>query len=352
MYRLMLLAMALATLAAPASAQAIKTFKAWTAVCDNLQTCSAFGYTEEGAGPDAFIRLVRAAGPDAAPQVILAEQTGEEAARITPVTWRIAVDGAFPAGLGAVVATGSKTVDGERRVVLTPPQSARLLAALRNGSDINLTGGPAPIAISLAGSSAAMLWIDDRQGRVGTVTALATRGRKPASTVSAAPSPPIVRAAPSITQAGLPAKLPKTILASPKLKDCDDPNAQAFEPTIARLGPGQVLWAVPCSAGAYNLLSVLLISDETGRGAREIKPPDAQAPDPDADDKPMNIAYDPATRTLSSFAKGRGLGDCGSQSSWVWDGESFRLLDEVVMTDCRGVMSGDWPSLYHADHAG
>ena len=151
----------------------------------------------------------------------------------------------------------------------------------------------------------------------------------------------------ALSQAGLPAKLPAAIRASPKLKDCDA-EAIGQDPTIARLGPGQVLWGAPCSAGAYNLLSVLFIADEAGRGAREIIPPDAQEPNPDAGDELMNIDYDAKTRTLTSFAKARGIGDCGVQSSWVWDGKAFRLLDETVMPDCQGVGSDDWPSLYHA----
>ena len=343
MQRILLLAAALAASAAAAGAQEVKHFKAWTAVCDNLKTCSALGYTEDGTDNDAFIRLSRAAGPGASPMVSLGlDPSSSDKA---PLSWRVGVDGATPAGLEAVA---MKDVDGVLRARLSPAQSAALASALRNGTQLSLSGGGVRVSIGLSGSSASMLWIDDRQGRVGTVTALAARGPKSASAVPAAPPAPVVRPAPAVSQAGLPAKLPKAILASPRLKDCDSEDALSQDPLIARLGPGQVLWGAPCSAGAYNLLSVLFVADEAGRGAREITAPDAQAADPNADDELMNLDYDAKTRMLTSFAKARGLGDCGSQASWVWDGKAFRLLDETVMPDCKGVTSDDWPSLYHA----
>jgi hypothetical protein len=346
MHRTILLAAALAALAAPAEAQEVKHFKAWTAVCDNLKTCSALGYTEQGTDNDAFIRVTRAAGPAAEPVVRLKTALAEGDDGKAPLAWRIGVDGATPAGLEAVAARAGD--DDQRRAELTPSQSRALIAALRNGSMLSLKGGKVQIDIGLSGSSAALLWIDDRQGRVGTVTAMAARGARPASAVPAAPPAPVIRPAPAVSQAGLPSKPPKAILASPQRKDCDSDTALSQDPLVARLGPGQVLWGAPCSAGAYNLLSILFVADEAGKAAREITAPDAQAADPNADDELMNIDYDAKTRTLTSFSKARGLGDCGSQASWVWDGKAFRLLDETVMPDCEGVTLDDWPSLYHA----
>ncbi len=51
---------------------------------------------------------------------------------------------------------------------------------------------------------------------------------------------------------------------------------------------------------------------------------------------------------LSSFARGRGLGDCGVIADWAWDGGGFRLLGYTVMEECRGVPVDDWPVLYRA----
>lgn len=353
MFRTLVLAIGLAAMAGAASAQEVKDFKAWSAVCDNLKTCAAFGYTDDGADVTGFVRLERPAGPAGAAKITLRADLPDGDDGKAPLSWRIAVDGKVPPGLDAVPAPASDGGGngGERRAVLTPAQTQALIAAIRNGSILTIEGDKAPIAISLSGSSAALLWIDDRQGRVGTVTALAAKGARPATAVPPAPPTPVVRAAPPASQAGLPKRLPAAIRLSPHMKDCDAPSTLQFDPIVARLAPGQVLWGAPCSAGAYNELVVLFIADEQGHGAREIIPPDAQPSTGEADDELMNVGYDPKTRTLSAFAKARGIGDCGAITNWVWDGKAFVLQDETIMPDCHGVGPDDWPSLYHAAKA-
>jgi hypothetical protein len=49
-----------------------------------------------------------------------------------------------------------------------------------------------------------------------------------------------------------------------------------------------------------------------------------------------NGGWDAKTRTLSSYAKGRGIGDCGVSQTYAWDGTRFRLIDQNVMGECRG----------------
>lgn len=48
------------------------------------------------------------------------------------------------------------------------------------------------------------------------------------------------------------------------------------------------------------------------------------APD-DPTDMLTEPDFEPATGTLSTFAKGRGLGDCGLTARWIWDGDTFKL---------------------------
>ncbi len=39
---------------------------------------------------------------------------------------------------------------------------------------------------------------------------------------------------------------------------------------------------------------------------------------------------------LTSYARGRGLGDCGVMQVFVWDGTRLRLSEQSEMGECRG----------------
>ncbi|MDP1986023.1 DUF1176 domain-containing protein, partial [Phenylobacterium sp.] len=156
------------------------SFGAWSVVCDNARVCTAFGFGELGEmGSSGFLRVTRGAGPADAPVIDLVT------AGTTDTSLALAVDGVTPRGLAAVPATLIED-DPERRLTeLTPEQSAALLAVLANGADLTLKEGRNPATtISLSGSSAALRFMDDRQKRAGTTTALVARGPAPASSMS------------------------------------------------------------------------------------------------------------------------------------------------------------------------
>ena len=56
--------------------------------------------------------------------------------------------------------------------------------------------------VSLHGAAAALLWIDEKQGRLDTPTALIRRGSRPAALVPIAPPLPTVTPAPAVDQVG------------------------------------------------------------------------------------------------------------------------------------------------------
>jgi hypothetical protein len=58
----------------------------------------------------------------------------------------------------------------------------------------------------------------------------------------------------------------------------------------------------------------------------------------EGDDPPMlvNAGWDTKQGLLTSFAKGRGLGDCGVGDDYAWDGSRFRLVRQIAMGECRG----------------
>jgi hypothetical protein len=317
-------------LAGPAAAN--QTFKDWWAACDNTRRCAAFGFAEEGDfSAGAYLKLTRGAGGADLPRV---EVTG----RMGAPSWRLQVDGKDVPGVPSLGRD-------EDRLLLNPAQSAALVEAIANGAKLQLIAGGETATISLAGSSAALRWLDDRQKRAGTLTALVAKGAKPAAAVPPPPPLPLVRAAAPVSQAGLPARLPKTVQAL--LADCDPERVKGEDdPLIARLAPGVVLYAPLCDAGAYNLIHSLILADERGVGARpaNIRYANGQ----DVGGQLMNIDFDPKTQTLSNFDKARGLGDCGAVNSWVWTGKSFEAVDQTLMGECRGVQVDDWPTVFRS----
>ncbi len=246
-------------------------------------------------------------------------------------------------------AGSSRATAGDRvvRVVFEHEEARALVAAAFRGRRIliSVDGQPGG-AISLAGSAAALRWIDERQGRVGGVTALVAAGPRPASVVPAARPLPVVRLAPMVEQGELPAVLPAALAARSDVKRCarewSDPLGEFPQSGAeARLSDTEYLWAIPCGRGAYNFSTHYIIARRDGSRAR--------SPRLGGGDTAVNAGYDPATRTLGAFNKGRGLGDCGTIDTWGWTGSRFAPLLHARMDDCSGVMSGDWLVTWRAE---
>ena len=328
--------------AGAAHAAGDKTVKDWSAVCDNLNACAAFGFSPEGQDIDSYVRITRAGGPSAQPSVLVVFDAPDQ---VPSATWTLTLDGKPIAGLGPLHAEGGTA---GARAKLAGSVAMALIAALRNGQALEIRkAGKQIVGVSLAGSAAILLWVDDQQGRVGTVTALARAGAKPASSVPPPPAMPAIAAAPAVDQSHLPP--PPLLAAVTAIDDCEASDAaKDSEHLVARLAPGVILFGPLCSLGAYNEVNVFFLGDEHGGNLKRISFPSPPGADQARQDELMNVGYDPKTRTLSSFAKGQGLGDCGSVDAWVWDGHAFQLLTEIEIAACRGVLMDDWPSRYVA----
>lgn len=312
-----------------------RTFREWFAVCDNGNDCMAFGKAAaDGVG---WVRVHMPAGPEARPQVMAGFWPSQGDPATAPTV--VMIDGRRM----AAVEPRSEEPD----VILANPTAA--VAALTAGRQMTLSLGSEVQPMELSGATAALLWIDERQGRLDTVTALVRRGTRPASAVPAAPSLPTVTAAPPISQAGYgltAQRLPATIETLPETRECRADTE--FSPEIqkeiqsARLDARTELWGVPCFAGAYNFGTRYFLSGLNGSGPRAL----TFSGTGDPRDILTNAGYSPETRTLSQFAKGRGLGDCGVTSSWIWTGQAFVLSQESVMVNCWGAMPDRWPSTW------
>lgn len=321
-----------------------RRFRDWSATCGNDGTCWAFGFAPDFAA--GWVRVALRPGPDARPDIAFGAWPDGEAA--SPSRLGLEIDGRR---FAAVADTDSQTPVGR-----ITTDVAAVIDALAQGRSMRITGA-ANQAVSLNGAAAALLWIDEKQGRLNTTTALVRKGDRPASAVPVAPALPRVPIAPAVDQSGFadpsPA-LPAALRARPEVAACLQDSALPDvrdQIASARLDAGTALWAVPCGAGAYNLTQNWYLTDADGRNPRPVALAGTAGPGADPvrpDNALINGVYDPKTRTLSAFGKGRGLGDCGVLQTWAWTGERFALTRESVMGDCAGVPSELWPVTWRA----
>lgn len=317
--------------AGPAIPEA-RSFRDWRAVCDNGGDCFAFGR----AGPEVtgFVRIYMPAGPGAEPLLSIG-------------AW--SADGADAFGL---------SIDGQTRRVTVPPdeegsgvgevrgQPARdLIRAMAGGRTMRLAAGPESGEVSLSGVSAALLWIDERQGRLDTVTALLRGGARPASDVPAPPELPVVRRRPAVISshgAGYRPTLPGTIAGRPEIAACRDgwgDLPEGGEVLFQDLGPNIEIWGVPCYLAAYNTSHILFLSGRDGANPRPLIL--------DGVDEPVEIFTNVDVGwSITNNVRGRGLGDCGVIQTWAWAVRGFELTSERRMDECWGVPPDLWPTLW------
>ena len=311
-----------------------RAFGDWKAVCDNGGRCVAYS----GLGTGGWLSIRMDAGPDARPEILM------DLSAISGVPIRLVIDGR---------SQPLTAPDGDAAGFRVPLAAVTAtLAQLAAAREIRLVAPEFEGEIPTSGASAAMLWIDERQGRLGTSTALIRRGDRPAATVPAAPVLPQVTAAPAISQAGFGDEgqtLPAALEALPAVKACraetgfsEDISAAVMS---ARLDASTELWAVPCFSGAYNMGHDWYVTGPGGRNPRAATLPSAAG---ETSQGTVNGGYDAATRTLSAFSKGRGLGDCGVASTWTWTwtGRTFVLTEESSMEDCQGMTAEFWPTTW------
>ena len=300
---------------------ASRTFDDWRVLCDNLGGCTAYGASGV---PGGWVVVRRAPGADAAPVVSagVPERDGGENARLT--------------------------LDG--RAVRPGEDDLALARRLAQGATLAVGQGDRSVDISLDGAAAALLWMDERQGRIGTSGAVMRSGDGPDADVPGPGVPPRVPAAPAVSQAGLPTEgieLPAVLEAREDVQACRADSWPAAEPlhTVNRLAEGRYLWGVECYRGAYNLGRAYWITGENGADARPMLFPFAEG---EPGNQLTGGVYDPETREMESASLGRGIGDCGTHARWRWTGEAFVLIHQATMEVCAGMSPDDWPVLYRA----
>lgn len=316
----------MALIAAPAAAApdspprpgSLKLFRDWIVACDNGRACeSASLATQDSALQDAGLIVAR-------------DGAGRVTVRVRDMTGRaktasVRVDGRTVA---------STTLDRDGEGMWQGARATALVAAIGRGRRAAILTTTSH-GVSLNGAAAALRYMDDRQKRAGTTTALIARGS--ARYRGVAPAVPLVRI---VTPPRGAATVPASAIAEARRRyGCVVDDGSPFSADAHRLDRRSTLVLMSCGAGAYNYLVKPLI----WRNGR-LTPADfdfayhfGETPDPGQPEILVNVTWSPTGR-LSSWGKGRGLGDCGDAQTFGWDGTRFRLLEAARMTECRGAI--------------
>lgn len=317
-----------------------RSFSDWQVTCNNQNYCRA---RNTGMHQGLVMSLGRSAGAggDAELRIELGSLNGAYAGQ-PPIASRLLLDGEplVPDGRWHTAVHALFTNDG--------PGIEAFLRQIREGQTITLEGGPG--TISLAGLKAALLYIDDRQQRVGNETAWLEKGSVAARNVPPVAALQTLPATEPVTPLGTQERAALLDYASSRLntRHCSiDPARQ--EINAWALNDISALVLVNCEAGAWNVIS---LAWQVPRG----NPDQARALQLTLPFQPqgqnrrlelMNSEFDERTGELSTLEKSRGIGDCGVATRWRFDGQRFRLARYAAEPTCDGWHGPDsWPVLW------
>lgn len=210
----------------------------------------------------------------------------------------------------------------------------------------------AKATVSLHGMKAALLLMDEVQGRVNGLSAWVKRGDR---VIWDVPPPPALPRLP----APLSQPVPLTRDETSGLIDygtwrintdsCSlDPMRR--EVSVAPLTNDKALLLVSCEAGAYNVIDLAFeVTRSQPYVARGLTLTLPFTPSSRSDNQLelVNAEYDASSGFLYTFSKGRGLGDCGIATRWQFDGNEFVLAEYAEEKTCDAWHSSDdWPTLW------
>lgn len=304
------------------------TFKDWTVGCDNGRSCMAVGQFNPQNFDLASIVVERGPAADELPLIWFRNEDGSRVVDLAADGRRLGVK-LFTDSDEFIV---SVDLDSASKVVAAIT-SAKTLVPVR-------ADGKKAFPLSISGASAALRWMDEQQKRAGTVTALVAKGAKPASAVPPPPPLPVAAAARPAGAVAKPLSNADIAKIQQEYAECTDEDL-ADKVEYARIDSRTTLAIVTavCGSGAYNYYGIpMLLRDDGSRELADL--------DKDEGDLTMNLSWDDQNHLLSSYFKGRGLGDCGGGNDWAWDGRRFVVVKTTLMDECLGAIS--WIPVYRA----
>jgi hypothetical protein len=300
--------------------------KDWEIACDNTRTCRAAGYQTDEDELPVSVLLTRMAGPKQAVtgQVMIGNYDDEGSPKKPPKNNQLTlkINGK---DYGKVQLKQDSLVAD-----LSQEQVTALVSALSGKSVIEWSAEESKWHLSDKGAAAVLLKMDEFQGRLGTTGALIKKGSQSEDKVlPALPMPVLVAAKVPAQKSSVGTQdLADALRATTSQGDCDmlfDKTAGEAQILTFPLNGKKHLASTLCWRAAYN----------EGYGYWLIN---------------GNKPYDPvlivasgsdyADGVISSALKGRGLGDCWSSDSWVWNGSQFVHTESATTGMCKLVAPG------------
>lgn len=256
---------------------------------------------------------------------------------------------------GKQVDTGP-IIQGIAPISVTGKDAMKLVRAIVRGKEAVVADGAGKMLgkISLAGSSAALRYVDAAQYRTATTGALVARGKRKYRKVS--PPLPTISVPRLIPGNDIPDA--SVLVALAEGSSCAEDRIGVTQDAVYGLGvkdgSARALALISCGNGAYNLVSTAFVGTKDAAGKWKFQPAAYDYFGSNFGDKAdlkliVNAGWDAEKQTLSTFSKSRGIGDCGRSADYVWDGNMFRLIHARSMEECQG--SVDWITVWRANVA-
>ncbi|WP_097163201.1 DUF1176 domain-containing protein [Enterobacter sp. CC120223-11] len=325
------------------SAPVQQEFSDWQVTCNNQNFCTA---RNTGLHHGLVMTLSRSAGAHN-DSTLRIELGGPENVlpKIPPIAPRLLLD-ASPLKL-----TGERwQVTPWHLSTSDTPAINAFLQHIQDGQALTLVKGTQQI--SLQGLKAALLFIDDRQKRVGSETAWIGKGDEPPLSVPPAPAlKSVAKVNPTPTPFSREEFDALLDYGTQRLNNSQcslDPLRR--EAWVTPLTDDKALLMLSCESGAYNTIyRAWLVSRQKPFVAQVVRlrlpfqPPDSE----EREIELVNLTFNDKTRELQTLEKGRGQGDCGVQTRWRYDGQRFRLVRYAGQPTCDNWQGPDaWPTLW------
>lgn len=309
----------------------------WIVGCDNLRFCHAVSLPVAADGDDSplgdgsmTVAITRGGGPSDAPLIQLTVIEDIPGMAMSDIR-------------GVLIDTGDTLLDLRNKngvYNLNADASRRVLRAINGRNEIALVDSKhKPLATaSLKGLMAVLTYMDERQYRLGTDSALANPGRKSANYFTIPPMTP-----PRGVRISAPTQTAPTLLDPARISDLreQDPclarqmGETADEPKYHRLDRQTTLLILPTTCGGYNAYSQVYVIGNDGTFAKPVFTLSKSTEHTD-DENLANVGWDGKKQRLVSYSRGRVLGDCGQIQEFAWSEGQFKLTHYSSMTPCRG----------------